>query len=75
MSSASYLLTQRYHAGIVALTLGVMFEAVPQVSGDKLDALNHEDRDLVHLWERVRVGEEALRLALQSPSPRGRGPG
>ncbi|MBI2524343.1 polysaccharide pyruvyl transferase family protein [Candidatus Peregrinibacteria bacterium] len=68
VSSASYLLTQRYHAGIVALALGVTFEAVPQVSGDKLDALNHEDRDLVHLWERVKVGEEAFRSALRHPA-------
>ena len=68
ISSASFLLTQRYHAGIVALALGVPFEAVPQVPGDKLDALNHEDRDLVHLRERVRVGEEALRSALRHPA-------
>lgn len=68
VSSASFLLTQRYHAGIVALTLGVPFETVPQVLGDKLDALNHEDRDLLHLQERVRVGEEALRDALRAVS-------
>ena len=66
ISSSSFLLTQRYHAGIVALVLGVSFEAVPQVLGDKFDALNHEDRDLVHLRERVRGGEEALRNALLS---------
>ena len=66
VSSASFLLTQRYHAGIVALALGVPFDAVPQVPGDKLDALNKEDRDLSHLRERVRVGEEALREALYS---------
>lgn len=67
VASASFLLTQRYHAGIVALALGVPFEAVPQVPGDKLDALNREDRDLLHLRERVRVGEEALRAALRLP--------
>ncbi len=69
VASASFLLTQRYHAGIVATALGIPFEAVPQVPGDKLDALNREDRDLVSLRERIRVGEEALRAALKTPSP------
>lgn len=73
VSSASFLLTQRYHAGIVALALGVPFEAVPQIAGDKLDALNREERDSGHLRERVLVGEEELRKALQASSPRGRG--
>lgn len=73
VASASFLLTQRYHAGVVALALGVPFEAVPQVPGDKLDALNREERDRARLLERVRVGEEELRKALQASSPRGRG--
>lgn len=85
MSGVSFLLTQRYHAGLVALALGVPFEAVPQAPGDKLDALHQEDRDCATLHERVRVGEEALRSALYSlplggrvrergaSSPRGRG--
>jgi len=73
VASASFLLTQRYHAGIVALGLGVPFEAVPQVPGDKFDVLNREDRDLDRLRERVLVGEEALRQAMQSSlSPRER---
>lgn len=70
---ASFLLTQRYHAGITALALGVPFEAIPQVPGDKLDALNQEDRERERLRERVRMGEEALHEALQASSPRGRG--
>lgn len=74
VSSASFLLTQRYHAGIVALALGVPFETVPQVAGDKLDALNREERDSACLMERVQMGEEALREALrESLSPRGEG--
>lgn len=68
VASASHLLTQRYHAGIVALALGVSFEAVPQGEGDKLDALNREERDRVCLLERVRLGEEALREALVARS-------
>lgn len=72
VSSASFLLTQRYHAGIVALALGVPFEMVPQVLGDKLDALNHEDRDRARLEERLRVGEEGLRRAI-FPPPAGEG--
>lgn len=71
VSSASFLLTQRYHAGIVALALGVPFETVPQVAGDKLDALNREERDSACLMERVQMGEEALRGVLrESFSPR-----
>lgn len=68
VASASHLLTQRYHAGIVALALGVPFEVVPQEEGDKLDALKREERDRIHLLERVRVGEEALREALVARS-------
>lgn len=73
VSSASFLLTQRYHAGIAALALGVPFETVPQVPGDKLDALNLEDRDRARLEDRVRVGGEELRKALQASFPHGRG--
>lgn len=65
VASASHLLTQRYHAGIVALALGVSFDAVPQAAGDKLDALNREERDSGRLCKRVLVGEEALREALK----------
>lgn len=68
VASASFLLTQRYHAGIVALALGVPFEVVPQAAGDKLDALNQEERDSARLMERVRMGEEALRSALRAVS-------
>lgn len=65
LARASFLLTQRYHAGIAAIALGVPFEVVPQVSGDKLDALQHEEHDRLKLVERVRSGEEALRRVLR----------
>jgi polysaccharide pyruvyl transferase WcaK-like protein len=61
LRDAAYVLTQRYHGAIAAMGLGVVFEAVPQQAGDKLEAVQGMDRS--EALQSITVGEQALREA------------
>ncbi len=58
VSSAQFVLTQRFHGAIAALANGVKFEAVPQAPGDKLD--NANSMDPAACFSLLQKGQEAL---------------
>jgi polysaccharide pyruvyl transferase WcaK-like protein len=65
-SGAGLVLTHRYHGAIIALALGIPFEAVFQKPGDKLDEVTaHAAVGRDRCMDDVRRGEESLRAALQ----------
>jgi polysaccharide pyruvyl transferase WcaK-like protein len=62
VSSASFVLSQRYHGALIAFALGVPFDVIAQYDNDKLSsllALNREDA-----LRLVNAGESALRRTL-----------
>ena len=61
LRDAAYVLTQRYHGAIAAMGVDVVFEAVPQQAGDKLEAVQGMDRS--EALQSIKVGEQALREA------------
>lgn len=63
LTSASFVLTQRYHGAIAALAAGIPFETVSQGKGDKLASLSPQ-KDRQGLFRRVADGEAALRDSL-----------
>lgn len=64
VSKGSAVLTERFHGGIVALALEKELHVVSQKEGDKLSTLR--SLDISELQDRIRVGEVALRSALQN---------
>lgn len=64
LSSATLVITQRYHAALAALALRIPLRIVPQGEGDKLHALP-KDTPREKLLALVKVGEDALRDKLR----------
>lgn len=64
LADASHVVTQRFHGALAALALGIPVEIIPQVSGDKLDALRAMAAHQSPWNERIADGEAALRSAL-----------
>ncbi len=69
VSAASEVISERYHGALAALAMGVPVEIVPQGEGDKLQALqaavNHSQDSVQLFRDKVSVGENALKQALQ----------
>jgi polysaccharide pyruvyl transferase WcaK-like protein len=65
VSSASFVLTQRFHGAVAALANTVPFRAVPQKPGDKLDEANRMDP--AKAQELLQAGENALKAFLRNP--------
>lgn len=62
VGSCSRVITERYHGAVAALALGVPFESVARVDGDKLATVGTPSRDECAKF--VAAGERGLRRAL-----------
>jgi polysaccharide pyruvyl transferase WcaK-like protein len=70
LSTSSALLTARYHGGVAALAMGIPFETVRQMSGDKLSSLVAlHDVPCEELLRRIDDGVRSLEEALRRASP------
>ncbi|MBI3331529.1 polysaccharide pyruvyl transferase family protein [Candidatus Peregrinibacteria bacterium] len=74
VAGSTLVLTERFHGALAAVRLGVPVEIIAHTPGDKLDALQRRLRESsaseisTQFLSEVRVGEQALRSALQSQS-------
>lgn len=67
VSTASEVVSQRYHGALAAIAMGVPVQVVPQHPGDKMDSLRAaaDDTAIRSQWiEYVRIGAEALRTVV-----------
>ncbi|MBP9773949.1 MAG: polysaccharide pyruvyl transferase family protein [Candidatus Peribacteraceae bacterium] len=62
VKTAGFVLTQRYHGAICAMALDVPYEAIPMVSGDKLDMVTKMDP--AKCDDLVKTGRDTLFAAL-----------
>lgn len=71
VSTASDVLSQRFHGTLAAFAMGVPARSVPQHTGDKMDTLNERMNDgsaRTALLTTVKTGSDALREAMRGVS-------
>jgi polysaccharide pyruvyl transferase WcaK-like protein len=61
LAPASVVLTQRYHGALAGLSLGKKTIIIPQVEGEKLDALRQSTHSSEEIQDLFVIGEKALK--------------